>query len=77
MTCSKRCAPLFSRPIFPCGRGRNLRNSKLKERDFIRVVINGQRNTQMPAWKGKLSEEQMWKILAYLEAPPAQGADDA
>ncbi|MGH9579014.1 MAG: c-type cytochrome [Terriglobales bacterium] len=39
-------------------------------RPFSRV--NGKRNAQMPAWKGKLSEEQMWKILAYLEAPPAQ-----
>jgi mono/diheme cytochrome c family protein len=23
----------------------------------------------MPAWKGKLSEEEMWKILAFIEAP--------
>ncbi|MGH8679193.1 MAG: c-type cytochrome, partial [Burkholderiales bacterium] len=68
---------LYRRTCYIChldsgGRGPNLRNSKLKERDFIRVVLNGQRNTQMPAWKGKISEEQMWKILAYLEAPPAQ-----
>jgi len=23
----------------------------------------------MPSWKGKLSEDEMWKILAFLEAP--------
>lgn len=52
------------------GRGPNLRKSKLKDQDFLRVVINGRKGTQMPAWKEKLTETQMWKILAYLEAPP-------
>ena len=51
------------------GRGPDLRKSKLKNRDFLRVVINGKKGTQMPAWKGKLSEDEMWKILAYLDAP--------
>ena len=65
---------LYRRTCYIChldtgGRGPNLRTSKLRERDFIRVVLNGKKNTQMPAWKGKLSEEEMWKILAYLEAP--------
>jgi mono/diheme cytochrome c family protein len=54
------------------GRGPNLRKSKLKGRDFIRVVINGKKGTQMPAWKGKLSEEEMWKILVFLEVPAAK-----
>ena len=51
------------------GRGPDLRKSKLKGQDFIRIVLNGKKGTQMPPWKGKLSEEQMWKILAFLEAP--------
>jgi len=51
------------------GRGPNLRKSKLKDQDFLRVVINGRKGTQMPAWKEKLTEAQMWKILTYLEAP--------
>ena len=51
------------------GRGPDLRKSKLKEKDFMRVVISGRKGTQMPAWKGKLSEDEMWKILAFVEAP--------
>lgn len=52
------------------GRGPDLRKSKLTGQDFIRIILNGRKNTQMPAWKGKLTEEQAWKILAYLQAPP-------
>lgn len=51
------------------GRGPDLRKSKRKGQDFIRIVINGKKGTQMPAWKGKLSEEEMWEILAFIEAP--------
>jgi mono/diheme cytochrome c family protein len=51
------------------GRGPDLRKSKLKEQDFMRVVINGRKGTQMPAWKGKLTEAEMWKIYTFLQAP--------
>jgi mono/diheme cytochrome c family protein len=51
------------------GRGPDLRKSKLKGQDFIRVVLKGRKGTQMPAWLGKLSEDEMWMILAFLEAP--------
>jgi len=50
-------------------RGPNLRKSRLKGQQFLRIVINGRKGTQMPAWKGKLTEEEMWKILAFIEAP--------
>lgn len=50
-------------------RGPNLRRSKLKGQQFLKIVLNGRKGTQMPAWKGKLSEEEMWKILAFIEAP--------
>jgi len=53
-------------------RGPNLRKSKLKGQAFLKIVINGRKGTQMPAWKGKLTEEEMWKVLAYVEAPPTQ-----
>jgi mono/diheme cytochrome c family protein len=33
------------------------------------VVIRGKRGTQMPAWQGKLTEDEMWMIVTYLEAP--------
>lgn len=51
-------------------RGPNLRKSKLKGQAFLKIVINGRKGTQMPAWKGKLSEEEMWKVLAFIETPP-------
>jgi mono/diheme cytochrome c family protein len=51
------------------GRGPNLRKSKLEGQDFLRVVINGRKGTQMPSWKGKLSEAEMWKIYTFLQAP--------
>ena len=51
------------------GRGPDLRKSKLRGKDFIRIVLNGKMGTQMPAWKGKLSEEEMWKIYTFLQAP--------
>ena len=50
------------------GRGPDLRKSKLQGREFLRVVINGKKGTQMPAWKGKLTEDEMWKILAYVDS---------
>jgi mono/diheme cytochrome c family protein len=50
------------------GRGPDLRKSKLQGKNFIRVVINGKKGTQMPAWKGKLTEDEMWKILAYIQS---------
>jgi len=51
--------------------GPNLRKSKLKGQDFLKVVINGRKNTQMPAWKGKLTEAEMWKIYSFLQVPPS------
>jgi mono/diheme cytochrome c family protein len=51
------------------GRGPDLRKSKLQGQDFLRVVIRGRKGTQMPAWQGKLTEDEMWMILTYLEAP--------
>lgn len=53
-------------------RGPNLRKSKLRGQAFLKVVINGRKNTQMPAWKGKLTEAEMWKIYSFLEAPAPQ-----
>lgn len=50
-------------------RGPNLRKSRLKGQQFVRIVMNGRKGTQMPAWKGKLTEDEMWKILTFIEAP--------
>jgi mono/diheme cytochrome c family protein len=32
-------------------------------------VIHGRKGTQMPAWKGKLSESEMWKVYSFIEVP--------
>lgn len=73
----ERGRSLYRRTCYIChldigGRGPDLRKSALKGQDFIRVTLNGKKNTQMPAWKGKLSEADMWLILTYLEAPPVR-----
>ena len=52
-------------------RGPNLRKSRLKGQAFLKIVIQGRKGTQMPAWKGKLTEAEMWKIYSFIEAPPA------
>lgn len=69
----ERGRSLYRRTCYIChldsgGRGPDLRKSTLRGQDFMRIVINGKKNTQMPAWKGKLSEEDMWKILAYVRS---------
>lgn len=51
-------------------RGPNLRKSKLKGQAFLKIVIHGRKGTQMPAWKGKLTETEMWKVYSFIEAPP-------
>ncbi len=50
-------------------RGPNLRKSKLKGQAFMKIVIHGRKGTQMPAWKGKLSESEMWKVYSFIEVP--------
>lgn len=50
------------------GRGPNLKKSKLVDTAFIRIVREGRKGTQMPAWREKLTEEEMWKIYAYIRA---------
>jgi len=50
------------------GRGPNLFATPLGAHDFLQTVMEGRDGTQMPAWEGKLTEEQIWKILAYIGA---------
>lgn len=73
----ERGRSLYRRTCYIChldsgGRGPDLRKSTLQGQDFMRIVINGKKNTQMPAWKGKLSEDDMWKILAYIRSPASK-----
>lgn len=50
------------------GRGPNLFATQLAGHEFLRAVMEGRDGTQMPAWEDKLSEEQVWKIMAYIIA---------
>lgn len=50
------------------GRGPNLKKSKLVDTAFLRIVREGRKDTQMPAWREKLTEEEMWKIYAYIRS---------
>ena len=53
-------------------RGPNLRKSKLKGQAFMKIVVHGRRGTQMPAWKGKLTESEMWKVYSFIDVPLTQ-----
>lgn len=50
------------------GRGPDLKKSKLVDTAFIRIVREGRKGTQMPAWREKLTEEEMWEVYAYIRA---------
>jgi mono/diheme cytochrome c family protein len=54
------------------GRGPNLKKSKLVDTAFIRIVREGRKGTQMPAWREKLTEEEMWKIYAFIRSTADQ-----
>ena len=51
------------------GRGPGPRKTRLERAGLVRRVVRGGRGTRMPAWQGKLTEDEMWMILAFLEAP--------
>ena len=52
------------------GRGPNIFATQLTDDQFLEVVINGRKGTQMPAWGFRLSPDDVWKIRAFLKAHP-------
>ena len=61
---------LYRRLCYIChrnsgGRGPNLRKSKLDDEGFFNTVMNGRKGV-MPAWRSRLSEDDVWKIHAYV-----------
>ena len=52
------------------GRGPNIFATQLTDDQFLEVVINGRKGTQMPAWGFRLSPDDVWKIRAFLKAKP-------
>lgn len=72
------------------GRGPRLRGKQWEADYLFRVTLEGIPRSSMPAWKGKLSQKEIWSVVAYLltlsgpegvETPappgvPAAGAED-
>ena len=42
--------------------------SSLSDADMIDTITNGRKGTIMPAWKGKLSNEEIAAVAAYLRS---------
>ena len=42
--------------------------SGLSDSDIVDTITNGRKGTIMPAWKGKLSDEEIAAVAAYLRS---------
>jgi cytochrome c oxidase cbb3-type subunit III len=49
-------------------RGPNLFASKLSDEQFLQTVTNGRPNTQMPAFGGRLSTDEIWQLHAFIKS---------
>ena len=50
------------------GRGPNLFETTLSDRQFMETVINGRKGTQMPAFGLRLSPDEVWQVHAYVKS---------
>jgi mono/diheme cytochrome c family protein len=50
------------------GRGPNLFASKLNDEQFLKVVTNGRKGTQMPAFGSRLSVDEIWRLRAFIKS---------
>jgi mono/diheme cytochrome c family protein len=49
-------------------RGPNLFATKLTDEQFLEVVINGRKGTQMPAFGLRLSPDEVWQVHAFIKS---------
>jgi mono/diheme cytochrome c family protein len=42
--------------------------TKLSDERFLETVINGRKNTQMPAFGLRLSPDEVWQVHAYVKS---------
>ena|SRR6478752_3395263 len=49
-------------------RGPNLFTTKLTDEQFLEVVINGRKGTQMPAFGLRLSPDEVWQVHAFIKS---------
>ncbi len=66
-------AQLYSRKCSVChgphgGRGPDLHETTLSDRRFFETVMDGRQGTQMPAFRGRITPDEVWKIHAYLKS---------
>jgi mono/diheme cytochrome c family protein len=50
------------------GRGPNLFESGISELGFVRTVLKGRSGTGMPAFRARLSEDEVFKLRAFIES---------
>ena len=50
------------------GRGPNLFETTLSDRQFMETVINGRKGTQMPAFGSRLSVDEIWQLHAFVKS---------
>jgi putative heme-binding domain-containing protein len=48
------------------GRGPRLRGRDWDKNYLFNVILEGVPNSSMPAWKGKISENEIWSVVAYI-----------
>jgi mono/diheme cytochrome c family protein len=49
-------------------RGPNLFATRLSDEQFLEVVIQGRKNTQMPAFGLRLSPDEVWQVHAFVKS---------
>ena len=49
-------------------RGPNLFKTKLSDEGFLGTVINGRKGTLMPAWRLRLSPDEVWQVHAFIKS---------
>jgi mono/diheme cytochrome c family protein len=49
-------------------RGPNLFATKLSDNGFLQTVTNGRQGTQMPAFRGRLSADEIWQVHAFVKS---------
>jgi cytochrome c oxidase cbb3-type subunit III len=52
------------------GRGPNLFATNLDDAEFLATVTNGRKGTLMPSFALQLTQDDIWKIRAFLKANP-------
>ncbi|MBI3325868.1 MAG: transporter substrate-binding domain-containing protein [Nitrospinae bacterium] len=64
------CAPCHGQSAEGGGPVPNLKEFQGGEERFLKVALNGRPDGGMPAWKGKLSEDELRAILAFIQTLP-------